>query len=623
MKKINIHRISVLALCVMILAMVGCKKEPVVSTTSSQVNITGYLEKDPEKFSEWTKILEITGNSGFLQAYGDYTMFAPTNEGVKRYLADMGKTSVEQLDVEELRRVVRFHLLEDTISSRQFGDGKLNTLTMLGQYLITGSSNSGTSGQTNIVINRQANVDLFNVRLGNGYLHVIDNVLRPAKLTVAEMLKANPAEFSIFTEALEATGLYNALNISPVDNPKPDERFLTVIAEPNSVLQAANILSFEDLKNKYNSGNPDLKNPENGVYKYLAYHILLGAKYLADIASAQSHITLTYPEIVQAKFRNREIILDDMEFNGNYEPGVQIVKAKSDVSAINGVLHTVGPYQYNHTYTNGNGDVVTAQGTTNGHFAIKVRVPFPVYWDVADMPETRNSGFFRTGGSTNPPAFRKTSATAPSPVKGWDWPKTGDGFTYMNGVSGGSHAGHAWVFRDYLNLFLGNVAGNLRQPWIDMKTPVIVRGEYYVWVCWRRRNQSGTWPASDGTTARVRIDGGEPSPKTFAFAEPIPFGDTKTLEQMGWKFYTSTGNPANPWDKIAFPYNSPWQAKNLGLMKIETTGEHTLRMEAIRNSQNANNLDMIHFIPKDWPSQILPRFRPDGTPDFTDYPGTH
>jgi uncharacterized surface protein with fasciclin (FAS1) repeats len=423
-KTFSLKRISVqaISICLFILAIAGCKKEPVVSITSSQVNITGYMEKNPEQFSEWNKIVELTGNAGFLQAYGNYTMFLPNNEGVKKYLTDMGKTSIEQLDLDELKAIVRFHLIEDTISSRSFGDGKLNNLTMLGQYLITGSSNTGSIANT--VINRQANVTLFNVRLGNGYVHVIDNVLRPAKLTLAQLVEANPG-YSIFTQALKETGLYDTLNIAPADNPKPDQRFITLIAESDQVLSAAGISSYAALKAKYNSGNSNLKSAENGLHKYVAYHILYEAKYQADLASSQAHSTLTYPEIVTAKFQNQKVLLEDMEFNGTYEPGVLLAKEKSDNSAVNGVLHESAPYSYNYTYKNAQGSTVTATGTTTGHFAIKARVPFAVYWDVADMPETRASGFFRTGTSAQPPnLFTKPSAASPSPVKGWNWPKT-------------------------------------------------------------------------------------------------------------------------------------------------------------------------------------------------------
>ncbi|MFD2162122.1 fasciclin domain-containing protein [Paradesertivirga mongoliensis] len=603
MKKIKLYTWkNALGVLLLLLTMVGCKKEPIVSMVSDQVNITGYLDKNPDQFSEFRKILEITDTDGFLQAYGNYTLFLPTNDGIKKYLADMGKTSVEQISVDELRDMVRFHLLEDTISTVHFGDSKLNSLTMLGQYLITGVNTSG--GQTSISINRQANLEASNIRLGNGYVHVIDNVLRQAKLTVAQMLEAKPG-YTIFTQALKETGLYDTLNILPASNSNTDQKFLTLLAESDQTLSAEGLGTYELLKAKYNKGVTDLKDPANGLHAYVAYHILYGAKYFADIATTQAQQTLASPEIIQTDFVNDQILINDMVFNGTYEPGVLLTRTNSDNSAVNGVLHNVSGY-------------TPVSGTaTTGHFAIKKREPFPVYWDVADFPETRaNVAKFRTPGAGSFD-FRKTSKTAPSPLKDWDWATQIYGPNYVNATG-------AWVYGDYLNLPLGVKS---RNDWMRTKTPLIVRGTYNVWVCYRRQNQSGRWPNRIGTKARILIDD-VALPKPFFFAEPPPPGNTVELAALGWKYYTSNGNAAAPFEKQRIRTdgqtdNSPWVAKNIGVIEIKTTDTHTMLLEALQDSQSQNNLDMIHFIPVTWDSQILPRFKPDGTPDFTDYPGDH
>ncbi len=604
MKKNMLNRwTGALSVLLLLLTIVGCKKEPIVSTVSTQVNITGYLDKNPDQFSEFRRILAITGTDGFLQAYGNYTLFLPTNEGVKKYLSDIGKTSVEQVSADELKDMVRFHLLEDTISTVHFGDSKLNSLTMLGQYLITGVNTTG--GQTKITINRQANLEASNIRLGNGYVHVIDNVLRQARLTVAQMIEANP-NYTIFTQALKETGLFDTLNILPANNLKADQKFLTLLAESDQTLAAENLGTYELLKAKYDKTTvSDLKDPANGLHAYVAYHILYGAKYFADIASAQAQQTLASPEIIQTDFVNDQILINDMTFNGTYEPGVLLVRTNSDNSAVNGVLHTTS------AFTPANGPATT------GHFAIKKREPFPVYWDVADFPETRaNVAKFRKPGAGSFD-FRKTSKTAPSPLSGWDWGNQIYGPNYVNATG-------AWVYGDYLNMVLGVSS---RNDWMSAKTPLIVRGLYNVWVCYRRQNQSGRWPNRIGTKARILIDG-EALPTPFFFAEPPPLGNTAELAALGWKYYTSNGNAANPFEKQRMRTdgqtdNSPWVAKNLGVVEIKTTDTHTMLMEALQDSQSQNNLDMIQFIPVKWESQILPRFMPDGTPDFTDYPGDH
>lgn len=606
MKKTKLYNwTAALSVFLLLLTLVGCKKEPIVTLVSDQVNITSYLDKHPERFSEFRKILDITDTDGFLQAYGNYTLFLPTNEGIKKYLTDMGKTSVEQISVDELKNMVRFHLLEDTISTVHFGDSKLNSLTMLGQYLITGVNTSG--GLTQISVNRQANLEASNIRLGNGYVHVIDNVLRQATLTVAQMVEANP-NYSIFTQALKETGLYDTLNILPASNPIENQKFLTLLAESDQTLAAEGLGTYALLKAKYDKGDvTDPKDPRNGLHAYVAYHILYGAKYFADIASAQAQQTLAMPEIIQTSFVNDQILINDMTFNGTYEPGVLLTRTNSDNSAVNGVLHTTSGF--------------TPPGVpaTTGHFAIKKREPFPVYWDVADFPESRAMiGRFRTPGAASFD-FRKATKTSPSPLSGWDWGTTIYGPNYVNG--GGSDE---WVFRDYLNMPIGVSS---RNDWMKARTPLIVRGTYNVWVCYRRLNQSGRWPNRIGTKARILIDG-VALPKPFFFAEPPPPGNTAELAALGWKYYTSNGNAANPFQKQRIRTdgqtdNSPWVSKHLGVVEIKTTDTHEMLMEALQDSQNANNLDMIHFIPVKWESQILPRFMPDGTPDFTNYPGDH
>lgn len=584
---------------IVLLCVVACKKEPIISVVSDQVNITGYIENNPDQFSEFKKILDLTGNSGYLQAYGNYTLFLPNNDGVKKYLTDMGKTSVEQVDLQELKDIVRFHLLEDTIATTDFSDGKLSTLTMFGQYLITGASNVG--GETKITVNRQANVEEQNIRLGNGYVHVIDNVLRPAKLTLAQMIEVNP-NLQWFTAALKETGLYDTLNYLPTAHPDSRKKFLTVIAESDQVLQA-NFANYNAFKAKYNTGSTDLKSHLNGFHAFMAYHILFDARYFADIASSQGHPTLAEPEVISSQLKNEQILINDVTFNGTYEPGFLLSRQVSDVTATNGVLHFSAPY--------------TPPGglATTGHFAIKKREPFPVYWDVADFPESRAlTAIFRKTGSF---AFDKATTTSPSPIKGWDWGKQRFGVTYRNDANN-------WVFGDYLNLVVGVSS---RNDWMTFKTPLIVRGRYSVWVCYRRQNQSGSWPARIGTRCRMLIDG-EALPKVWSFAEPAPTGSTAELEALGWKYYTSNGNAAAPFLKQTYNAqgtvtNSPWVSKNLGVIDIKTTDIHTMTIEAILDSQNANNLDMVHFIPVDYVSQILPRFKVDGSEDWTNYPGTH
>lgn len=141
-----------LALVFAFFGYAGCKKIELVTSTTTDVNIYEYLKSKPAQFSEFVKILDKTGYAGFLNAYGSYTVFAPVNTAVQAYLKEANKTSIDQLDDTELKNIVKFHLIQDTIGTSSFKDGKLPLATMFGQYLVTGVANKG--GISSYTINR-------------------------------------------------------------------------------------------------------------------------------------------------------------------------------------------------------------------------------------------------------------------------------------------------------------------------------------------------------------------------------------------------------------------------------------------------------------------------------------
>jgi len=171
------------------------------------VNIVDYLRKSPDQYSELVKALDKTNISPFLNAYGTYTLFAPTNDAFKIYLKEIGKTSVDEIDVNTLKELLRLHIISDTVRSTSFTDGKLYAPTMQGQFLTTGVVPE--TGST--VINRQALALQLNMLTGNGYVHTVDHVLQPATLSLAKQIEGN-AKYSIITQALKETGWYDTLN---------------------------------------------------------------------------------------------------------------------------------------------------------------------------------------------------------------------------------------------------------------------------------------------------------------------------------------------------------------------------------------------------------------------------
>ena len=550
MKKI-LQIIPLMALCICLsLGFMGCEKIDFVETTTSDANIYSYLQKTPETYSDFISLIDRAGYAAFLDAYGAYTVFVPTNSGMQKYLQDIGKPSVTQFTTEEAQNFVKIHIIRDTLTTQSFKDGKLPLITMYGQYVLSGVQN--TNGVSRYSINRQANVIETNIRASNGIIHVIDAALKPATKTIAQMLEAD-ASYSVFTQVLKATGYYDTLNRVSVSL---DDRFMTVIAESNTVLANAGFTTYEQLKNKYSHLN-EPANKNDSLNIYAAYHILSGAKYLGDIITATSHLTkvATEPTVVSSKLDGQAVLLNDDVFNGVREPGVELSRELSDNTATNGVIHSV-----------------------NVHYKVKLRLPTRIDWDVCDFPELKKLTAFY--GKRN---YSFPVGTVLQDIK---WANSSFPPTYI--YDGASNASK----KDYLQVPMGVPSRNL---WLEMKTPIIPKGKYKVWVCYRRQRTSNSFTI----TCTGAIDG-ETLVRPFLFIEQVPVLPEGELESLGWKIYMSPGTDINAASRL------------LGIADIKTTDRHTFRLQAIAGTHSPNNIDMIQFIPINQ-NQLSPRYLPDGT----------
>src|SRR5437867_2706832 len=119
---------SALFIAASLVAMIGlsrCKKMDYASATTTDKNLVSFMESEPETYSEFVKILAKANTKSYLNAYGAYTLFAPTNTAVQSYLAEINKKSVDELSEDESKVLVRYHLLADTLKTIDFTDGKM------------------------------------------------------------------------------------------------------------------------------------------------------------------------------------------------------------------------------------------------------------------------------------------------------------------------------------------------------------------------------------------------------------------------------------------------------------------------------------------------------------------
>ncbi len=529
-----------LTLVIVLLLSASCKREEIPIETTDDILMGRYIEENPN-LSQFLKLAELTKFQGFINAYGSYTFFIPTDSAFQQFFTDQGINSLEYLTEEEQVELFQYHIVNDTISSIYFTDGKLKSPSMNGKYLITGVTVTD-EGKAKYIVNKKSIIDNLDVEVGNGVIHEIDQVLVPPKQTVAEMIAANP-DYSIFTKALEETGVYNVVN--------EKESFYTVLVQSDEVYKEIGINSYDDLAAKYSHlGEPT--NPEDSLYLYMLYHCLPGANYIADLVQVTSKLTYVPQEVITVKMDGDVVLINDQTIAGTYYPGSQIIRPNSDNSAFNGVYHEI-----------------------DGNIYIKVLLPVAVYWDPTQQPEMQKlTGIYKTPGFS-------TVWFGQGELANISWGGTNSSIGY-------AAEGYA-MESDLLDIYLRTSV----IPWAELKTPLLIKGKYKVWMCYRANPY--------GNLIKLTFDDQELTELlqigTYG-KRPAEISEAD-YEAIGYKWYLEDSN------------NNRVAARLVGTIDVEYTGEHLLRMDALNNNRGVLWLDMVQFIPAD-ENQIWPKFDYDG-----------
>lgn len=132
------------------------------------------LSFDPQ-FSILVAAVQKAGLVDALATGGPYTVFAPTNEAFVALLNELGATSLDDIPVEVLTKVLLYHVVDGRVYSSDLRTGSVSTL--LGQPFMVNTANLTITDANG----RTANLlpSLLNVQATNGVVHVIDRVILP------------------------------------------------------------------------------------------------------------------------------------------------------------------------------------------------------------------------------------------------------------------------------------------------------------------------------------------------------------------------------------------------------------------------------------------------------------
>ena len=291
--------------------------------SSTKLTATEFLEERPELFSQFTGILKRTPYYSMLSTYGTYstagllkyTVFAPTNEGIERYLKRRGYSSIDQIPSETCDTIARTHIIKKgAFFTTDISEGALPELNMDDAYIVL-SSDSDVQNNNKLVyyINKNARVIERDDSVTNGVVHVLNNTITSSSMLLAEKIEED-SMLTLFSQALQLTGMADSLTryldesyfcgddsvytgtmerctsggASYTRTFWVGKRYFkyTAFVEPDSVYHSHGIFTIDDLKayakriydqtypedaGQYDDNPRDRRNPLN---RFVSYHLL-------------------------------------------------------------------------------------------------------------------------------------------------------------------------------------------------------------------------------------------------------------------------------------------------------------------------------------------------------------
>jgi uncharacterized surface protein with fasciclin (FAS1) repeats len=257
----------------------ACESDPYGSNwvNEDSFSISQYLDKNRDEYSKFYKLMAEGKMLNTLYAYNpygnDYTLFLPANEAIDQFIQqNQSYGNFEELvtDTGFIKILTRYHTLNEKLHTDEFPDGALNDTTLTGDRLVTSFFSNGDNQL--IKVNNSASVIKSNLKMSNGYIHVISGVLQKTEVSGYDWLQQQD-EYSILAEAVRLSGFRNRLWWNKY----------TILAEHDSIYHRNGIYNIEDLITRIATPGMSLSNRNNTFHQFAAYHFVGGEFYTNDL----------------------------------------------------------------------------------------------------------------------------------------------------------------------------------------------------------------------------------------------------------------------------------------------------------------------------------------------------
>ena len=287
-------------------------------------SITDYIKEEPQ-LSYYYMLLQRTksGKKGstvdhLLEARGNYTVFAPTNDAVQHYLDSI--YAVKDYDVtqtpDSVAQDIVFNSIidsenNDAYRTTAFLEGTFDYKSMADRFVTVSFGSNDSTGRVAFYIDAFSKIISPDNEAENGWMHVVDRVVMPYSSTLPDLI-ASQDNLKIFSHLLLVTHLSDSLTLirdeKYEEKDKPDRittptmndivprhRYYgyTAFVEPDSLLcakwgvtlreESGGVANWDEIMQRVeqvckeyypNATDPDLTSPDNAVNQFVTKYFL-------------------------------------------------------------------------------------------------------------------------------------------------------------------------------------------------------------------------------------------------------------------------------------------------------------------------------------------------------------
>jgi uncharacterized surface protein with fasciclin (FAS1) repeats len=337
MKNIQIHKVrGICTIMMLFLFLYSCTEDPVRwSVDSEQQVIADYVANNPDKYSEFNKLLESANLTALLSVRGPFTLFIPNNDAMKAYYKEIGVNDQSGMTDKQKKDLAYNHLINNSeIRSGDIGLGALRDTNCVGDFIATEFVGS------DIMLNKRSKITNRDIICANGYVHEIDNVIAPLTQNIFDMIKADGA-FKLFTQGLELTGLKDTLQVLTIPWGKKSVRVrFTVLAVPDTTYNRYGINTIDELIAYFTDSPDSVSVLENDFYRYMEYHCMSETYFLSSFETKLYPI-LSFDNNISMTVNNDyklNLVVDKVTKKEKY---TGFIVESSNIPAKNGAFHVV------------------------------------------------------------------------------------------------------------------------------------------------------------------------------------------------------------------------------------------------------------------------------------------